>query len=193
MALATREHGTEVTDLLTEEHREIAREIASLLAATDIRSFRDGLEKVAGLLSRHEAAEELAVYPILAQFDLGKAVRTDALKQERAAKFSLNKILRLALVFPRSRRLREMIHRLGDEIARHASFEEQEVFPILRHFTDPRKRQMMGAWVENAEALGPTRPHPHMPQSATALLLAGPILTAIDLCRGALRRNFEGR
>ena len=69
----------------------------------------------------------------------------------------------------------------------HAEREENEVFPLLRQL-DPGKLTPMATLVDSAKKAAPTHPHPHVPGTATANLLAGPAAAVVDRTRDSLRK-----
>src|SRR5204862_5451416 len=72
----------------------------------------------------------------------------------------------------------------------HAEREENDVLPPLRHL-DPGKLAPMATLVDAAKKAAPTHPHPHVPGTATANLLAGPAAAIVDRTRDSLRKARE--
>lgn len=185
--------GPEVTTLLAGEHAEVRAAFAGLAAMRDPYRRRAEMEQLLEQLARHESAEEAAVYPVLALLPEGQALRSQALSQERQAKRLAARALRLSLVRPRSRRLKRLVDELAAAVEEHAAFEEASIFPLLRRSEGGEKLRMMGAWVQQAETLGPTRPHPHVPEGLPALVVMGPPMAVLDRVRDRLRRRLERR
>lgn len=185
------DHGPDVILLLKQEHDEVARELESLIQTQDRVQFRKKLEQLATQLSRHEIAEEIAVYPVVVELQGGLELRSEALEQERITKSLLTKSLRRNFWSPRGHGTRRLIRQLIKRVAAHAKFEEEQIFPLIERSEGDQKRQMMGAWVANAESVAPTRPHPHAPQRLPGLVASGPILAIMDRLRDFARRKIE--
>lgn|GEM_PF-2341907 len=185
------EKGPDVIRLLIRDHLRLSQELSRLAHLRDPLSIRNGLTEFVAEASRHELAEEVAVYPVLTHLEAGE-LRNTALAQEREAKALLGKVLRWGLIRPRSRHLQRLLEQLKRSLETHARFEEQEIFPLLQR-EDDDKRRMMGTWVENARSIAPTRPHPHAPQRSAGLIAAWPFLAVSDRCRDFVRRHITGR
>jgi hypothetical protein len=57
------------------------------------------------------------------------------------------------------------LQRLEEEVLGHAEHEEREESPLLREHLDPDRRREMGERFQKVRDAGPTRPHPHTPQT----------------------------
>jgi hypothetical protein len=68
----------------------------------------------------------------------------------------------------------------------HAAAEKREVFPLLRQSMDAETLRSMRNALEAAEAMAPTHPHPHGPESAIGNLIVGPFVAVVDKVRDAL-------
>ena len=69
----------------------------------------------------------------------------------------------------------------------HARNEEREVFPRLRQSQNAERLEQMAKTVVAAEAVAPTHPHPHGPESAVGNMAVGPFVAVVDRLRDALR------
>lgn len=181
-------HGPDVTVQLTTEHRRVRRLLADLVDLAP-PARREALLLLGELIARHETAEQSAVHPVLAQEPGGRELRDEALAQERELSRSLIRLMRLGRrPRPLGGRFAREHARLVGLLDRHVDFEEQRVMPLLRAAEGAGKRQMMGAWVSQAEAVAPLRPHPHAPQRLPGLLAFGPLLALGDRLRRRARR-----
>lgn len=187
---ATPDHGPVVTDLLRAEHAQVARTLHHLTQTKSTDKLRQELEALVRTLAKHEAAEEMAVYPVLAHREAAAECCEIALAQEHATKKLLNAILRRSFWRPGSRGLRKMVASLADQVNEHAKFEENFVFVLLEDGEDEQKLQMMGTWVANAELIAPARPHPHGSQHLPGLAVANPVLATTDRLRNFVRRRL---
>ncbi len=182
----------DVVAVLSADHEEFRARIAGLRHPLEVAVRRRRFEELARQLARHETAEEEAVYPVLAQLgDEGRSVRAVMLDEERLANRKIAEALRLSLLRPGSRRFRQLVGEICDAVERHATHEEQVVFPLLRRTQEAAKLEMMSGWVRNATDFGPTRPHPHAPRHLGGLLAAGPALALLDRVRDLGRRLIE--
>lgn len=185
-------HAPEVTVLLTEEHGRLTRFLAEMQELGRPAARRDALVLLAQRMARHETAEQEAVYPVLARLPGGSDLRRRAVSQERALQRHLVRTMRRSALLPGGRGFRRDLETLASLLDEHRSFEEEEVFPLLRAAEDGAKRQIMGSWVRHAEDLAPTRPHPHAPRRLPALLALGPAFAAADRMRERARRWLGG-
>jgi HAD superfamily hydrolase (TIGR01509 family) len=182
-------HAPDVTQQLLAEHTRIRRLLDELIGR-DTKARREGLDHLAEMISRHEAAEEAAVYPVLAHAPFGRELRRVALGQERDLSRALRRALRHHLLL-REAAARRALRDLQRGLDEHLAYEEQRIFPVIQAAEDPSKRQMMGAWACHAERLAPTRPHPHAPRKLPGLVATGPALAVSDRLRQKARRGLS--
>jgi len=71
-------------------------------------------------------------------------------------------------------------------VREHVAEEEGDVLPKLKEATTADAREKVGSVVEKAKSVVPTHPHPMVPGTATAQLVAGPWATIIDKARDLL-------
>jgi hypothetical protein len=76
---------------------------------------------------------------------------------------------------------------LRDAVLGHAENEERTVLPLLERTRDKETLDGMGSAVRVAEALAPTDPHPHGPDSPLGNIAVGPMVAVVDRTRDALR------
>ena len=69
------------------------------------------------------------------------------------------------------------------EIRHHIEDEEGQMFAHMRQVLDPEELRKLGTAVEAFKKVAPTRPHPNVPNTATARLVAGPAASLIDRMR----------
>ena len=182
----------DVIELLVAEHAVIRAGFDAVVHEWESFARRDRFESLARLLAQHEIAEEEAVYPVLGQLGPeGREVRDALLAAERRGKVLLAGAIRQSFWRPGSRRFKATVVKLRDAVEAHAAREEQVAFPLLRRRVNDTKLQMMASWLRQAEALAPTRPHPHGPERLFALVAIGPILALVDHGRDRARRLLE--
>ncbi|MEU6831155.1 hemerythrin domain-containing protein [Nocardia beijingensis] len=174
----------DVVDLLTAQHEEIRALLARLQAGHDGR--QDLFTDLVRLLAVHESAEEEVVHPVAgrARFGADADIVQPRLEEENAAKRALADLYDLGVDHPD---FDARFARFADAVREHAAHEEAEEFALLRaQFSSSQLRRMAGS-LRAAEAVAPTRPHPHAGESALANLVAGPPLALFDRARDAVR------
>ncbi len=190
-AWAPPEHGPDVTELLVAEHRSLIGDLEQVRAMRPAKARRAAFEKVAARLAAHEAAEVVALHPVLIQLPGGRELRDEAADEERQAAHEVQRILRKMFWRPGAYSVGSRLTALQESLSRHAEFEEREILPLLASCESEHKRQMIGAWIENAEALAPTRPHPRMPRRPGVLMVLGPGVAIADKLRDKVRKWLE--
>ncbi|BDT91749.1 hemerythrin [Nocardia sputorum] len=174
----------DVVDLLTAQHAKIRELLARLQAGPDAK--QDLFTGLVRLLAVHESAEEEVVHPVAgrARFGADADIVQPRLAEENAAKRALADLYDLGVDHPE---FDARLARFAAAVDEHATHEEAEEFPLLRaQFSSSQLKRMAGS-VRAAEAVAPTRPHPHAGESAPANLLAGPPLALFDRTRDAVR------
>jgi hemerythrin superfamily protein len=179
---STSGQGTDVVQLLTAQHDEIKELFRTVGEGSgDIR--REPFECLVRLLAVHETAEEEVVYPALRAAGAGDVADARIAEETEAKRLLAD----LEKVDPKDDAFLPGLDRLRDAVLAHAQNEEREVFPVLRSKELDGQLEAMGAAVKAAEAMAPTHPHPHVPGTATANLVAGPMAAIVDRVRDAIR------
>ncbi|MFD7842958.1 hemerythrin domain-containing protein [Nocardia sp. NPDC059764] len=173
----------DVVDLLTAQHEQIATLLEQLKSEREDQE--ELLTELVRLLAVHESAEEEVVHPIAKRAKFGAEEMVDArLEEESHAKRALTKLYDLGVHHPN---FQSELADFADAVADHAAHEEAEEFVLLRRQYSASQLQHMAGAVRAAEAVAPTRPHPHTGSSAAANLIAGPPLAVFDRVRDAVR------
>lgn len=133
--------------------------------------------------SRHEAAEELVLWPAVRRWvRRGDDLVREGLGHEHEAKLVLDTIR-----FAQG----DALVRLGREYAAlsraHRAFEEDTVLPALEKVMLWPGGWVLGAKFAMAKKLAPTRPHPHGPDGRLGLLTRGLCTAGIDRVRDRVR------
>lgn len=174
----------DVLDLLMSEHRE-AESLLDQIAQTEQQpNARDIADQVIAMLVKHSVAEEMYVYPVMADYleDGEQAVEHD--KQEHQ---ELEELLKqLEGLQPQDAAFPECVASLQEVLADHVSDEEDVQFPQLRQAVPQEKLIDLRGKVEMAEKVAPTRPHPGAPHSEMFHKLVGPGVGMVDRLRDAL-------
>ncbi|WP_054814713.1 hemerythrin domain-containing protein [Nocardia arizonensis] len=181
----TSTRGQDVVDVLTAQHREIEALLERLRAGGGDTEALFG--ELVRSLAVHEAAEELVVHPLAQRARFGaEEIVEPRLREESEAKHALSDLWHLGVEHPD---FPDKLAAFADAVSAHAEHEEVEEFPLLRRQYSANELQNMARTVRRAEAMAPTRPHPHTGTSAPANMLAGPPLAVFDRIRDALRRH----
>jgi hemerythrin superfamily protein len=142
-------------------------------------------QELVRLLAVHESAEEIVVHPSARRkIDRGEAVVKKLEHEENQAKHELAALYDLGVEHPD---FDARLARFADAVIEHASHEELQEFPALRQNSSPAQLARMAGAVRAAEAMAPTRPHPHSGESAAANLVVGPPMAVFDRIRDAVR------
>ncbi|WP_433722825.1 hemerythrin domain-containing protein [Nocardia sp. CA-129566] len=173
----------DVVDLLTAQHEQITTLLGQLKSGHDDK--QDVFNELVRLLAVHESAEEEIVHPVAerAQFGADQIVEP-RLAEENEAKHALAELYDLGVDHPD---FDSKLTEFADAVAAHAAHEEAEEFTLLRRQYSVNQLTHMAGSVRAAEAVAPTRPHPHAGESALANLIGGPPLALFDRTRDAVR------
>jgi hemerythrin superfamily protein len=140
------------------------------------------------LLSVHAAMEEQMLYPVVrAKVEGGGEIADHAIEEHQQVKRELADIEKLEVG---SGELNTRMTALISTVRHHVEEEEGELLPKLQSSVDQHRLDQMGDLMERAKGLLPTHPHPLVPGTATAQLLAGPWASIADHVRdfvGGLR------
>ena len=137
--------------------------------------------------SQHEAIEEQFFWPaVRAALEDGDALADEAIEQEQNGKLLLQ---RLADGRPGQADYHEALHEFVKIGREHIAYEQDVVFPRFAAAASREELEKIGAKLEGAKKIAPTRPHPGTPPSPIALSTTGMIAATIDHVRDA----FTGR
>jgi hemerythrin superfamily protein len=173
--------------LLLEDHRE-AEELMAKVEKNTGKARQEAFQELVYELARHETAEEEVVYPALRRLDGGDAIADARIKEEEKANKVLAELEKLDIT---SNEWATKFSAFQKDVLAHAQAEEKEVFPRLRQAEDDKQLEAMGKVLQLAKATAPTHPHPNVPGTATANLVAGPLAAIIDRTRDAIRDARE--
>ena len=178
---------TDLISLLLQDHKE-AEALMEKLDKSSGDARKEAFQQLVYELARHETAEEEVVYPALRRLDGGAAVADARIKEEEKANKVLAELEKMDMA---SADWSAKFSAFRRDVLAHAEAEETQVFPRLREAEDADKLERMGKVLEMAKATAPTHPHPNVPGTATANLLAGPMAAVIDRTRDAIREAKE--
>ena len=175
----------DVIEVLEHDHREVEEmfdELESLRGQTSdeaVSRRNDLVEQVTMELARHSVAEEVLVYPAVAD-KISEEEVEHAREEHAEAEETLAKLEKLD---PDSDAFDDELTTLIAEIRHHIKDEEDGMFTEMRKtFSDDDLRKM-GSRVEMFKKVAPTRPHPNVPNEALPRLAAGPMASVLDRFR----------
>ena len=142
-------------------------------------------ERLVRLLSVHETAEEMVIYPRLSITGAGAldVVRARKREEDQAKKALAD----LEDMDPAGDAFDTAIARFRADVEEHAELEETEILPLLEERVTPFERQLMQLGFTSAQFVAPTHAHRMAPESALGNLLVGPVVGTIDRVRDLVR------
>jgi hemerythrin-like domain-containing protein len=187
-----------VFDVLGHDHQEVKQMLSELeKGPTSAAGARDDelalrkkmVEQLVIEESRHEAAEEMHFWPTVRdRVPDGERLADTATSQEQEGKHVLDRLDKLDASDPEFEQLVATFIQAGRE---HISFEETQVWPVLRTALNTEEASELGDKIVEAKKTAPTRPHPHTPPAPGVLKAAGPVVGAADRARDAATGRGE--
>ena len=175
----------DVIEILVHDHREVEemfQELESLRGASseeDKQRRKTVAEQVTIELVRHSVAEEVIVYPKVANKVSEEEVE-HAREEHAEAEETLARLEKLDADAPS---FDDELAKLMEEIRHHIEDEEGEMFAHMRQAMDDEELRRLGRQVEAFKKVAPTRPHPNVPNEALPRIAAGPAASLIDRMR----------
>ena len=173
-----------VIQLLEKDHAEVDELFRRVNLSEKPESIDELTKQIVHDLSVHAAVEEQFVYPLIrAKVEGGNEMADEAIDEHQEAKQLLADLEKLDAG---SAEHSATMEKLMDAIRHHVEEEENDVLPKLRDSVDGSTLDKMGTLVEQAKKVVPTHPHPLVPGTATAQLVAGPWAATVDKVRDLL-------
>lgn len=171
----------DVIDLLVHDHREVSRLFGNFHRASRHETLDEIAKEIVHELSVHAAVEEQFVYPVVRSKVSGGSEMVDhGIEEHHQVKRLLSDLEKDA---PGKASFGKTMEKVVDAVHEHVSDEEGEVLPALKESTSADFRRQLGELVEKAKAVVPTHPHPMVPGTATAQMVAGPWAALVDRIR----------
>lgn len=181
---------TGAIELLQRDHDEARRLMSALeagqAAGAEARHDERGalVEQLVIEQSGHEAIEEQYFWPLVRRrVQDGERLADQAISQEQDAKQLLDQLEKHRPGDPGFEALIRQFIAIGRA---HIDFEETRVWPGARLALSEQELDELGAHLEQAKRLAPTRPHPNVPPTPEVLKVAAPIAGATDRIRDVL-------
>jgi hemerythrin superfamily protein len=174
----------DIIDLLTNDHAEVNQLFGRFSQASKPETKDELAKDIIHDLSVHAAVEEQFVYPLVRKkVDGGDDLVDHGIEEHQEVKKLLADLEKLD---PSDSEFATKMDKVISSVREHVSEEEDEVLPKLREATTADTREKVGAVVEKAKSLVPTHPHPMVPGTATAQMVAGPWASIMDHARDLL-------
>ena len=173
-----------VIQLLENDHREVDELFRRVNLSEKSDTIEDLTKQIVHELSVHAAVEEQFVYPLIrAKVDGGGDMADEAIEEHQEVKRLLADLEKLDAG---SAEHGTAMQKLMENVRHHVEEEEGDVFSELRSSVDADMLDNLGTVVEEAKKVVPTHPHPLVPGTATAQLVAGPWAAMADKARDLL-------
>ena len=183
-------HGTDVVDILTHDHREMVELLDQIKGSSTPAQRRDLADALIAEVMRHAVAEEMYVYPAVEEHVPDGASQVEHDKEEHQEIVELMK--EIEGLDASDRAFMQRIGELEAQLRHHAHDEESEQFPQLRAHIGREALIEIGAKVQAAKKLAPTRPHPSAPHSELFHKTIGTGVGMIDRLRDKLSGRNTG-
>lgn len=186
--MATERTKMTAPELLRTQHENVKKMFSDMVNARgkDREDLFDCLRKT---LAVHETAEEMVVYPEVRAMNKAAERAVEArLKEESDAKAQLSELEKLG---PNDDKFDKLFDSFRQSVLQHASSEEAQIFPFLEERVAGAKLVEMAELLEIAEAMAPTHPHPHGPESALGNLMVGPFVAMVDKARDKIAEHSK--
>lgn len=171
----------DVLAAILRDHAEI-KQLFSRVTSERGAARREAFEDLVRKLAVHETAEEEIVHPLARQAD--EAVVSQRLHEEDDAKRALSGLESMDVD---DADFGVELGAVQRAVLDHAEHEEHLEFPLIEQRCDEDRLRQLGDMFRAAEAIAPTHPHPHAPESATGNIVVGPVAAVIDRARDAVR------
>ena len=171
----------DIIDVLTKDHSEVNQLFGRFARASKPETLDELGKEIIRELSIHAAIEEQFVYPLLRRkVDDGGELANHSIEEHQEVKELLDKLEKsdssqAAYV--------QTMERVIENVREHIAEEEGEILPKLRATTSADTRRAVGEIADKAKSIVPTHPHPMVPGTATAQLIAGPWASLVDRIR----------
>ena len=174
----------DIIDLLIQDHHEVNGLFGRFKQSSKGETQAELCREIVHELSVHAAIEEQFVYPLVrAKVEGGGQLADHAIEEHSEVKRLLADLEKLDTD---QAEFGQKMNKVMSSVEEHVEEEEGEMFPMLREATKADTRDKIGSLAEKAKSVVPTHPHPLVPGTATAQLIAGPWATMVDKVRDLL-------
>lgn len=176
-------------EMLKRDHRDVEGMFHQYERAQDPDEQTRIAHQVVHDLAVHGEIEELRFYPRMREvLPNGDKLADEAINEHVEAKQTMNEIDSMTA---HDDGFHQRMTELIAEIRHHVEEEETQMLPAIRDQLSTQELGDLGAKMENARSMVPTRPHPNAPTSPGAKAAAGPPVALVDRIRDAIRSERE--
>ena len=151
---------------------------------------RQIVDRIIEELSVHAAIEEQAFYPVArAAVPDTEDMALESLEEHHVVKWLLSELVDMD---PAHERFDAKVTVLIENVRHHVEEEESDFFPKVRKQLGRNQLADLGETLADAKTSAPTRPHPRMPDTFPANLIAGTITGVVDRVRDNLSGIAQG-
>jgi hemerythrin superfamily protein len=165
--------------LLKQDHQKVESLFADYETATGDERKQEVVRDITRELSIHAAVEELLVYPAV-RTNVGSDQTNHAIDEHQEVKRLLADLEKLSAS---DAGFSQKMATLMSSVRDHVKEEENEILPELEGNLSAERLDQMGSLAERIRGLLPTHPHPMVPGTAMAQLMAGPLASMADRVR----------
>lgn len=175
----------DMIDILVKDHREVEDLFQELESpGTDPQRRADLSSAAIAELVRHSVAEEEYLYPVTREvLSDGDQIADKEIEDHSEAERAMK---RLEKMNPTEAEFDQTVRELISEVREHIEDEEGNLFPRLRQACSQEQLAELGAKIDRAKKMAPTRPHPSAPDTPPANKLLAPGAGMVDRLRDAL-------
>ena len=171
-----------VIELLQHDHDEVDEKFRRFHLSEKDDTKHELAQEIVHDLSVHAAIEEQFFYPLV-RMKIDGPTADHAIEEHAEVKELLTEVEKHDAG---SAEHQEAMEKIIESVRHHVEEEENDVFPVIRSTTDAGTLDRMGDVMAAAKKAVPTHPHPLVPGTATAQLVAGPWATMVDKVRDLL-------
>ncbi|WP_242345060.1 hemerythrin domain-containing protein [Anaeromyxobacter terrae] len=177
--------------VLEDDHREIEELFQAFERSRSAAHREDLVARIVRELSIHASIEEQLVYPrarVVVDGASKEPAVLVALEEHHVAKLALSEIATLRAT---DSRFEAKVRVLIANVRHHVEEEERDLLPAMERAYTPEELQELGAALERAKRIAPTRPHPFAPDEPPGAMFAGLAAGAFDRSRDGLAQLVE--
>jgi hemerythrin superfamily protein len=175
----------DVFDLIKKDHREVEQLYEQWKSARSFEKRKDIIGQISNELSKHAAAEEVVLYPVTRHTvqSGGDYLADHSLGEHQQIKETLDRLLNNTT----EQEMASSVPRLMDIVQKHVHEEENDMIPKMRANLSVQIKSLTAAF-RTIKAMGPTHPHPGMPNRPPMNLMAGSLLGVLDRITDFVKR-----
>jgi hemerythrin superfamily protein len=182
---------TDALVLLKADHKAVEKLFKKYegLGDSAYKTKRKVVDEIVAELSIHAAVEEQVFYP---------AVRTklpdieddvlEGLEEHHVVKWTLDELKDLPADHER---FHAKVTVLIESVRHHVEEEETEMFPAVRQGLGRKELAAIGAQLEDAKRVAPSKPHPKSPDTPPGNLVAGPAAASLDKVSAKVKKAVK--